>query len=54
MNEFHVSRFQIERTTKSMFIRLIYVFYHSQICGIFVIKGDNCKLETECFIVENN
>jgi hypothetical protein len=26
INEFNVSRFQIERTTKSMFIRLIYSF----------------------------
>jgi hypothetical protein len=39
INEFDVSRFQIERTTKSMFIRLIYFFKHSQISGIFVIKG---------------
>jgi hypothetical protein len=39
INEFDVSRFQIEGTTKLMFIRLIYFFLHSQICGIFVTKG---------------
>jgi hypothetical protein len=42
------------REPKLMFMRLIYIFNILKFVAYLYLKGENCKLETERFIVENS